>query len=258
MIQRVLILALFATMFVSSSNGRAQAETLVAALGQESVAIESNFTGTSLTLFGAVIRDGRTVGRPQGYDLVVVVRGPREDIVVQRKGHFGVIWLNRDSLILNDVPSYYAVQSNRALSLISSEGQLQQRGIGLTALAFEPEREVQEAEMLAFNTALIRLRLSNGLFSESPSGVNFLTDSIFSSRIALPANIRVGEYKVALYLFRDSALLAEYELPFNVFKTGFEARVFNLATQRPLVYGLLAVLAGVFAGWAAGLFFRQT
>lgn len=258
MTRRALALAMFVAALACLFTGRAQAESLIAALGQESVAIESNFTGTSLTLFGAVIRDGRTVGRPQSYDLVVVVRGPREDIVVQRKGQFGGIWLNRDSLTLNDVPSYYAVQSNRALSLISSEGQLQQRGIGLTALSFEPQRQVQEAERLAFNTALIRLRLANGLFSESPSGVNFLNETIFSSRIDLPANIRVGDYQIALYLFRDSALLAEHELPFRVYKTGFEARVSNLATQRPLVYGILAVLAGVFAGWAAGLVFRQT
>ena len=235
----------------------ARAETLVAALGQESVAIQSNFTGTSLTLFGGVIRDGRTVGRPQGYDLVVVVRGPSEDIVVQRKGRFQGIWLNRDSLVLTDVPAYYAVQSNRALSLIAGEAQLKQRGIGLTALSFAPERAVQEVEQLAFNTALIRLRLDNRLFSEAPSGVNFLNDSIFSSRIALPANIRVGEYRVQLFLFRDGAMLASHELPFTVYKTGFEASISNLAEQRPLLYGVLAVLVAVFAGWAAGFLFRQ-
>lgn len=258
MTRRLVQMLLLAVAWIAVAAMPARAESLVAALGQESVAIESNFTGTSLTLFGAVIRDGVTVGRPQGYDLVVVVRGPSEDIVVQRKAQFTGIWLNRDSLTLQDVPSYYAVQSNRALSLIASDGQLRQRRIGLTALSFEPERQVQEAELLAFNTALIRLRLDNGLFSEAPSGVDFLNETIFSSRIALPASIRTGEYRVELHLFRDSALLADYELPFNVYKTGFEARVFNLATQRPLLYGVLAVLFGVFAGWAAGLLFRQS
>jgi uncharacterized protein (TIGR02186 family) len=238
--------------------GLARAESLTAALGQEEIAIQSNFTGASLTLFGGVIRDSGTVGRPQGYDLVIVVRGPSEDLVVQRKGKFSGIWLNRDSLILRDVPSYYAVQSNRSLSLVASEGLLKKRGIGLTALSFEPEREVQEAERLAFNTALIRLRLDNGRFSEAPSGVEFLNETIFSSRIALPANIRVGTYQVALYLFRDGALLAEHEVPFTVYKTGFEARVSDLAENRPLIYGILAVLVGVFAGWAAGLFFRSS
>lgn len=248
---------LFVLLLTAMQPSGARAESLVAALGQEAVAIQSNFTGTSLTLFGGVIRDRATVGRPQGYDLVIVVRGPSEDIVVQRKAQFSGIWLNRDSLVLKDVPGYYAVQSNRALSLIASDGQLRQRGIGLTALDFAPEREVQEAERLSFNTALIRLRLSNGLFSESPSGVEFLNENIFSSRIALPANIRVGQYRVGLYLFRDSALLAEHEVPFEVYKTGFEARVSNLAAQRPLIYGILAVLVGLFAGWAAGLLFRQ-
>jgi uncharacterized protein (TIGR02186 family) len=250
-------LGLAALLLVTAAH-TARAESLTAALGQETIAIQSNFTGASLTLFGGIIRDGRSVGRRQGYDLVVVVRGPSEDIVVQRKGRFSGIWLNKDSLTLSDVPSYYAVQSNRSLSLIASDGILKKRGIGLTALSFAPEREVQEAERLAFNTAMIRLRLDNGRFSEAPSGVEFLNETIFSSRIALPANIRIGVYRVELYLFRDSALLAEYNLPFTVYKTGFEARVSDLAENRPLIYGILAVLVGVFAGWAAGLFFRSS
>jgi uncharacterized protein (TIGR02186 family) len=243
---------------LSQPRHSARAESLTAALGQETIAIQSNFTGASLTLFGGIIRDGISVGRRQGYDLVVVVRGPSEDIVVQRKGRFSGIWLNKDSLTLSDVPSYYAVQSNRSLSLIASDGILKKRGIGLTALPLSLNARCRKPSDWRSTQRLIRLRLDNGRFSEAPSGVEFLNETIFSSRIALPANIRVGVYRVELYLFRDSALLAEYDLPFTVYKTGFEARVSDLAENRPLIYGILAVLVGVFAGWAAGLFFRSS
>ncbi|MCC0019356.1 MAG: TIGR02186 family protein [Rhodobiaceae bacterium] len=235
-----------------------QAEKLVAALSQETVFIRSNFTGTALTLFGAIERDAATVGRSGTYDLVSVVRGPNEWPVVRRKQKFSGIWLNRDAIRFRGIPTYYSVQSNRSLSLVADESVLQRYEIGLTNLGFQPAQPIMEAERLVFSTALIRLRLANGLFSEAPSGVSFLNEHIFSTRIRLPSNIRTGPYRIELYLFRDGALLAREALNFGVRKTGFEAFVYEASQDQPLVYGGAAVAIAIALGWLAGLLFRQS
>ncbi len=236
----------------------ARAETLIAALSEETVFIESNFAGASLTLFGSVGRDAATVARPGSYDLVVVVRGPEEWPVVRRKDRVGGIWLNADAVRFRSVPTYYAVQSNRALSLIAEPPSLRRYGIGLTNLEFQPDAEILEAERLAFATALVRLRLSDGLFSEAPSGVDFLTEHVFSTRIDLPSNIRTGAYRIELYLFRGGALLARESLLFGVRKVGFEAFIFNASVNQPLFYGAASIALAVLLGWIAGLMFRQS
>ncbi|MCB1478913.1 MAG: TIGR02186 family protein [Tepidamorphaceae bacterium] len=243
---------------LSAGAPQCRAETLVAALSQETVFIRSNFTGASLTLFGAIERDASTVGRSGTYDLVSVVRGPNEWPVVRRKQQFSGIWLNRDSVRFRGIPTYYAVQSNRSLSLVADEALLQRYEIGLTNLSFQPAQPVMEAERLVFSTALIRLRLTNGLFSEAPSGVSFLNEHVFSTRIRLPSNITTGPYLIELYLFRDGALLARENLNFGVRKTGFEAFVFEASQEQPLIYGLGAVAIAIGLGWLAGLIFRQS
>jgi hypothetical protein len=61
------------------------AERLVSTLSTSRVLIASNFTGADVVLFGSVERDAQTVARRGGYDIVVTVTGPRENIVTFRK-----------------------------------------------------------------------------------------------------------------------------------------------------------------------------
>lgn len=255
---RILAALAIALAGLSAGTAPCRAEKLVAALSQETVFIRSNFTGASLTLFGSIERDAATVGRSGTYDLISVVRGPNEWPVVRRKERLSGIWLNRDSLRFRSIPTYYAIQSNRSLSLVADEQVLQRYEIGLTNLAFQTAQPALEEERLVFSTALIRLRLANGLFSEAPSGVKFLNEHVFSTRIRLPSNIKTGPYQIELFLFRDGALLARETLHFGVRKTGFEAFVFEAAQDRPTFYGLAAVLIAIALGWLAGLIFRQS
>jgi uncharacterized protein (TIGR02186 family) len=72
----------------------ASAERLITSLSSHQVLVSSSFTGTELVLFGAIERDGATVVRKGGYDIVVTVSGPRETLVVRRKDRVAGIWTN--------------------------------------------------------------------------------------------------------------------------------------------------------------------
>ena len=220
--------------------GPALAENIVAGLSANRVAIESNFVGTDITVFGSIERDAATVARRGGYDVVVVVRGPLRDVVARRKGRFAGVWLNRDSLRFRNVPSYYGVVSNRALALVADPALLNRFGIGFTSFEFlTAEQDVLPAERIAFQTAMVRLKINEELYRE------------------LPTNIATGTYTANIFLFGDGALLAREQLSFDVRKSGFEAAVSTLARRNPLVYGLAAVLVAIAAGWIAGLVFRS-
>ncbi len=81
----------------------AAAERLVFALSTHRVLINSSFTGAELVLFGTVEPNGTARQNP-GYDLVVTVTGPKQDVVTRRKERMLGIWVNLDSRTFVESP----------------------------------------------------------------------------------------------------------------------------------------------------------
>ena len=72
----------------------------------------------------------------------------------------------------------------------------------------------------------------------------------------MPANLIEGDYKVSLYLTRDRQVVDSDTTNLFVRKVGLERFAFNLAHDRPLLYGLLALAIAMTAGWGASAAFR--
>jgi len=108
-----------------------------------------------------------------------------------------------------------------------------------------------------FRRAFVRLRQDTGLYSERETSIEFLTDTMFRTKIPLPANIPVGNYTVKSYLFNQGELVSETQQILAVAKIGFEQVTFELAQNYPLVYGVLAVILAIFTGWLAGVIFKK-
>ena len=98
---------------LAAATSPASAERLVASLSTHRVMITSNFTGEELVLFGGIEQDSASGPRRGGYDIVVTVTGPRQSTVTFRKQRMLAIWVNADSRVFEDAPSYLAVLSNR-------------------------------------------------------------------------------------------------------------------------------------------------
>lgn len=257
-------------LLASSAHGRA--ETLVADLSSEFVAVTSNFTGTELILFGALERDPLEVlgaiARPDQPaaaprqargDVVVVVRGPIEDAAVRRKGRVGPIWMNTDKVTFSNVPSFYFMASTRPLAEIASTALLQRQQLGVENLAFVPGAdEPPSAEMLAqFRAALIRNKRAAGLFSESNGGVRFSGNTLFRAELPIPANVPVGNYNAEVYLIRDGFIVSAQSWPFLVGKTGLERWLYKHAHNNPLLYGIGVNVLALLAGTTASFAFRR-
>ena len=73
----------------------------------------------------------------------------------------------------------------------------------------------------------------------------------------MPVNVPIGRYTTQVYLFRDGKLLSQNQSSLQVHKVGFERVVYLLALRHPFIYGLLAVLMAVIAGFAAWAVFRK-
>ncbi len=253
----LVLLAGFVALVTNSHGSRA--EELVTALSSDLVSIQSNFTGTEIVIFGQVSRDFNSIGRRGEYDLAIIVEGPPQEVTTRRKGRFLGVWVNRFYETFIDVPSFYALASTKAVGDIGSRELLDSNQIGLNHinLAISSGSSVPLSERDDFRRAFLRLREENGLYSERPESIEFLTDTMFRTNVPLPANIPVGTYKVKSFLLQDGTLLSETEASLNVAKIGFEQVTYNLAQNYALVYGLLAVALAIFTGWLASVIFKK-
>ncbi|WP_417670584.1 TIGR02186 family protein [Roseibium sp.] len=237
----------------------ARSEDLVTALSSDMVSIQSNFTGTEIVIFGQIARDVNTIARPGQYDLVITVEGPSQDITTRRKGRFLGVWVNREYETFQQVPSFYALASTQSVGNLGSWELLDEHGIGLNHLnlAISGRSGVPLSERDDFRQAFLRLRQEQGLYSERPGGIEFLTETMFRTTVPLPANIPVGSYTVKSYLFQDQGLLSRREAELEVAKIGFEQFTYKLAHDFSAIYGLIAVVLAIFTGWLAGVIFRK-
>lgn len=238
----------------------ARGESLVAATSTNVVNINSNFTGTNITVFGSIERDRATVSRAAEYRLAVQIFGPRETVVTRRKERVFGIWVNRSERTYVDVPSFYAILSTGPIDQLATRETMRRYQIGLDQLIL-PEHAPGLEEMAAgdaeFRAGFLRLKLQSGLYKELPGTVSFLSPNLFKASIPIPANVPVGRYTVQIVLFQEGVPLAEHTSDVVVSKTGFEQFMFDLAFTKPIVYGVITVLMALMTGWLAGIIFRR-
>src|SRR5947207_9012310 len=123
-----IVLVAFAALPASAPP--AAAERLIASLSNHRVMVTSNFTGDELVLFGAIEQDAASRPRRGGYDIVATVTGPRQNLVTFRKERVLGIWVNYDSRVFENVPSYHAVLANRPLEAITNPETLRPLQLG--------------------------------------------------------------------------------------------------------------------------------
>lgn len=245
----IIALAAYASAARAQSLRTPEDIPLVTDLNAHLIAINSNFTGTDLLLFGTVNVAG---------DIVVIVRGPEGPVTIRRKDRVAGIWLNRESLTFEDAPGFYALAANRPWTEIVSPSLAARLEIGLNNLRLEPQDFATIEEQEEFRAALVRSRLAEGLYQENSGVISYLGPRLFRTRIAFPAIVPVGIYRAEVYLIQDGRVLAAQATPLFVNKQGIEYTAFTFAHERPFAYGLLTLLLSVLIGWAGAALFRRT
>ncbi|MEA2955855.1 MAG: hypothetical protein QOJ58_1355 [Alphaproteobacteria bacterium] len=238
----------------------AAGERLIASLSNHRVMVTSNFTGEELVLFGGIEQDGTTRPRRGGYDIIVTVTGPRQNVVTFRKARALGIWINADSRVLENAPAYLAVLSNRPLDAITNAETLRRLQLGLDNIPLPQRASVNIADASSddpFRLAFIKIKTGQGLYREASNDVTFLTPALFRASIPLPAEVPVGTYEVDVRLFADGAQIARAPAPFEVYKSGFEQVVTNAARDHGLLYGLATAMMAIATGWFASIVFRR-
>jgi uncharacterized protein (TIGR02186 family) len=255
-----LVTALVALVVVAAAPPPALAERLVASLSNHRVQVSSNFTGENLVLFGSIEREPNNPQRRGGYDIIATVTGPRQNLVTYRKDRVLGIWVNVDSRVFDDVPAYFAVLANRPLAAIANAETLRRQQLGLANVVLLQRAAVTIADAASddpFRVAFLKFKQQQQLYREATSDINFLTPTLYSASIPLPAVAPIGNYDIDVRLFVDGAPIARTNSALEVYKSGIEQVVTVSARDYSLLYGLAIVMMALVTGWFASVVFRR-
>lgn len=230
-------------------------EVIVSGLSQNRVSITADFDGSEILIYGAVKRDTPAPG-DSPLEVIITVEGPASPVMVRRKDRVAGIWVNTAAVRIDSAPSFYAVATTGPLSHILSDTDNLRFGITIERVIRAVGIASEADDAGEFILALLRVRTNEDRYRILEGRVELTEDTLFRTDVILPANLIEGEYTVRLYLLRNQKVVAHQERVIGVRKVGLERFVFNLAHERPLVYGLLSLVLAALAGWGASAGFR--
>ncbi len=229
---------------------------LVPEVSQHEIRVRQGFTGTELLLYGAILDPtGQRAQDP--YEIVVVLKGPTEPILLREKDKALGIWVNAQSTAFRSAPAFFAVASSQPIDQIVDPLTAAIYELGLGYLQLSPADAIDPAEQARFTAGLVDLRQRQGLYKEDGSGVTISGGVLYQARIAVPSNVTTGRYTAETFAIDNGRVIASAIAEVQVTKEGFERLVADRAQDEGLLYGLTVVALSLLMGWAAGRLFAM-
>lgn len=226
-------------------------EEIILGLSQNEIDITATFVGSEILLFGAIRRDAPV---PEGnLGIIVTVAGPEIPVTVRRKERRFGIWVNVDNVEIAAAPSFYAVASSADLSKVLRPSEDLINRITIPQVVRHVGTNVLDSQ--SFARALMRIRAENDQYQLLEGAVAISRDTLFQTRIQMPANLTEGFYVAKIFLTRDGNVVDEYETSIPVKKVGMERWLYNLAHENAFLYGLMSLAIAIAAGWSASAVF---
>ena len=249
MIRRILITLTLLGLF----SLPARAQDIVTDISQYEIELRHTFKGQELLLFGAV-PDGARLEDAR-FDVVIVITGEERTHEVWRKERNFGFWLNSNPIMFDNVPEYYALASTRPLPSIAGDEVLDTLRLGIDRQPFAIKG--QAAGLGDYVDGIIRFKGNEDLYQVATQEMPIQSGVLFRSSFFFPANVPSGSYTASAYLFRDGVLLGRTDKVIKIDKAGIERDIYLLAHNHPAVYGLLAIMIALLAGWLAGFITRK-
>ncbi len=227
---------------------------LVPEVSQHEVRVRQGFTGTELLLFGAILNpEGTRAGRD--YDIVVVLKGPVQSIILREKEKIAGVWINAESSEFRSAPSFFAVASSRPIKDIVDDKTAAIFELGLPWIQLSPIGAIEPEKQARFAAGLVDLNTRAGLYKQAEGGVKVSEQVLYQARISLPSNVVTGAYTAETFAICKGRVVASATAHVQVRKLGFEGAIADFAQEQSFLYGLMAVVVSVVMGWLAGRLF---
>jgi len=233
-------------------------ETIQIGLSTDRITITTDYSGTTLTVFGALTDVDQQMARQGRYDVIVVLEGPARPVVVRRKDRVLGMWINTQSETFVNVPISYSVSTTRPLQDMAQPSTYRRLSLGADYMYMQPlDRDDTPATIEEFTAALRERKETTGLYSELIGGVQFLSPNLFRATLELAPNVPIGTHRARAFLFKNGLFIKETSAQLSIRKSGLEQSIFQAAHEYSLLYGIFAVALAIVTGWLGRIIFSR-
>ncbi|SPD72594.1 conserved exported hypothetical protein [uncultured Desulfobacterium sp.] len=199
---------------------------------------------------------------PPDQDVALRILGAQEDANLMKKGRVWGMWMNTNSVTFHNIPRVYLAWTTKRLSDLADPVILKRLKMDYASIVSD-SLETQDAEENSFLIKeLIKLKekeklyqLWEGSLETTPYGEG--GSRRIDAHLQLPSNIYPGSYIVELITFHKGEVTLQKQELLEVSLSGFPEQMHLWATQRGLLYGILAVLFATVAGLIIGVIFTS-
>ena len=245
--KNLLFYILFSIILVNGGNSR---EFLLTDVVDKDIKIRTSFAGAQIFLYGTF--DPELFNKAE---ILVVIQGPRKDVILRKKYRKFGIWVTGDEKIyFRNIPSYYATASSGPLNKEIFDNFFISKQIGWGNIKSSNYGNTNGLEHQAIGKSLI----DEGLLSENNTSVEIFNKSLFKAVFDVPAVTPTGIYTAQTYLIgKNGKLIAEWENKIKVSKEGLAEELYEFSRNKSLFYGIFAALGALIAGFLASEAFRR-
>ncbi len=232
-----LFLIFYLVFFISIFKANSK-KLIIADISDNKINIDVGFKGAKLLFFGVIDEEG---------DVVVSVTGPRKTVKVRKKEKKMGLWLNSDTKVFFDVPSYYYVASTRPLKELHAENVMQINQVGIENIRFAGAEEHEERS--SWVNGIIKSMIEVGRYKPEQGLIQISDKRLFKTELNFSAELVDGQYLVDTLLLKNGAVIAARRSFINVSKTGYGEKIYKMANNNSLLYGLAAVFFAFIFGF---------
>lgn len=211
----------------------------------------TNFDGRTLKVEGTA---------PEGSDVVLRFTGAADELHLREKGKvFGLLWMNVGTVGFENVPKVMLVESSKPFgelgpaaepfSLESLMRVIEVKEAGAAELDFDPAAE------------LLLLKEREHLFRQTEGAVSLgaAKDGMrsFSAEIAVPSSLAPGQYTVQAVALSGDKIVGQAQVPVTAKLVSLPRWLHDLAFNHGTLYGILATVIAILAGFIIGLIFKD-
>ena len=242
-----LSLGLFSTAYGSAPPGP------IEIIQTKTIDIDTFFSGQRVAVKALV---------PSGEKVALRIVGPREDVVLFKKGRVGGLWMNVGEITFKEIPQVYLLWTSGAMSSLGPGDPSLSLGLDYPSFLSRALGDLDHEKKMTLIQEFVKLKESEKLYGIFEKTVQIKPKEggdweLVDTSILLPSRINPGTYTLELITVKDRNARLLYSSPIQVHLVGIPALVSVLASRRALLYGILAVLIATVSGLMIGIVFSS-
>jgi Putative transmembrane protein (Alph_Pro_TM) len=251
------------------STAAAQASALSVKVSPDAIQMGAFYNGAKMRIEGTA---------PSGSQVLVVIRGDEHDELFNKKGRVGPIWVNTDRIHVAFTPSLFLSFSSTDVTALLDPTSIEAYQLDEQAIknrlasrshckcdtttrhhtwsgaieqcaGVEPDPRYREL----IRNSYLDLKSRQGRYQTHLNAVRMANATADNSRYSVdfdwPRSAPPDSYRVEVYACKNRSVVDRTSAQLRVVEVGFPEQMVTLSRGHPTLYGLIAVLAAILAGF---------